>query len=61
MTSICLLLTVHPVMKTIYDNKKEQDLYLFSINKNFIDGLWYLMPHSTIFQLYCGTQFYWWR
>jgi hypothetical protein len=32
---------------------------MFSIGLEL--GLWSLMPLSTIFQLYRGGQFYWWR
>ena len=39
-------------------------IYLQKIEKKKLGlelGLWCLMPHSTIFQLYRGSQFYWWR
>ena len=41
------------------------DVQVYDIESMWIMGyrlwLWYLTPLSTIFQLYRGGQFYWWR
>ena len=57
----CTILWCSLLDKNLYNMSRWSYWWWLSINIEKVFGLWCLTPLSTIFQLYHGCQFYWWR
>ena len=54
-------LKIHVFFNKVWAYKPRVRSWSLQCNLSVWFGEWCLMPLSTIFQLYCGDQFYWWR